>query len=126
MDRFLWVCLGGAAGAGARFLATSWLAPRLGDSTWWATFAVNVTGSFVVAALLESGLRGGWLSPRLSAVLVIGVLGGFTTYSAFNQEMVSLLARRSYGACALYGAATLATCLAAGGLGILASRLVRP
>ena len=80
------VCLGGALGAGARYALTS--APS-GDaaSVFWATAAVNVFGSLLLGVV--AGALGDW-HPRWRALLGPGVLGGFTTYSAFAVQIGSL------------------------------------
>ena len=91
MPLFL-VMLGGALGAGARFLvgraALGWAGPDLP----WGTFAVNLLGGFamgLLAGLLaRHGAGEGW---RLFGG--VGVLGGFTTFSAFSLELVTMAER---------------------------------
>ena len=122
MERLLWVCLGGAAGSGARYLLTSWVNERAGSGFPWGTLCVNVSGSFLLGAIVQHASTSGSLSPTAQATWTIGVLGGFTTYSAFNQET---LTRLQQGAWALAGANLLATvvgCLVAGLLGQAAAR----
>ena len=77
------VALGGAAGSMLRFGISTWLPTK---EFPWATLAVNLLGSFVIGALmLPSGLDHG---PRL--LLVVGLLGGFTTLSSFSFETIDL------------------------------------
>ncbi len=87
------VTVGGAVGVGLRMAMSSWLATRLGETFPWGTFAVNVSGCFVIG--LFSGLTGPdgiWLlSPLARQVVMVGILGGFTTYSSFSLQTVSLL-----------------------------------
>jgi CrcB protein len=118
---FLAVCLGGAAGTGARHLVNLGAARVLGLGFPYGTLAVNVAGSFLLAVLAETALRGA-VSPQLRAVLGAGVLGGFTTYSSFNQEVVQGIGRGAWGFAAGYGALTLVGCLAAGLAGTWAAR----
>src|SRR5262245_33557803 len=91
MSRFLLVCLGGAAGTGARYLIAL-AAPRvLGAAFPWATLIVNVSGSFLLGAIVHVGVTRSALSPTLRLVLTTGVMGGFTTYSTFNQETLEFV-----------------------------------
>jgi fluoride exporter len=117
MTRFLLVCLGGAIGSGARYLvalATVSAAFPLG------TLIVNVVGSFAIAMVME-------LVPGsdLRLFLATGILGGFTTYSAFNQETLTMMRNGAGGSAAANVLATLLGCLAAGFLGIVAARAFR-
>lgn len=83
----LWLVMaGGALGAGGRHLAGAWLLRQFGDGMPWGTLAVNLVGSLLAGFLLV------WLEDRGSgalyarAFLVVGVLGGLTTYSALMLE----------------------------------------
>jgi CrcB protein len=118
---FLAICAAGAAGSGARHLV------QLGSARWLVpafplgTLTVNVVGSFLIAAVAELALRGS-LSPEARAVLATGFLGGFTTYSAFNHELVAGFQRGAWLWSAGYGALTVAGCLAAGAAGVWLGR----
>lgn len=80
------VMAGGALGAGLRYLIGSWLLRQLGTGVPWGTLAVNLVGSLAAGFLLV------WLEGRgpsalyLRAFLIVGVLGGLTTYSALMIE----------------------------------------
>lgn len=125
MDRLLWVMLGGALGSGARYLIVAGIQRWLGSALPWGTFAVNVTGSFLLGVLLPVGLRGTTLSPTAVIALSVGVLGGFTTYSSFSVETLALLQQGSHAAAFANVAGTLVVCLAASWLGVqLGARLV--
>ncbi|MBE5314325.1 MAG: CrcB family protein [Xanthomonadales bacterium] len=80
---------GGALGAGARFLIGAWLLRQLGAGFPWGTFAVNVLGSFG-AGLLLVWLQKPEASPWLRPLLMTGVLGGLTTYSALMVDCLLL------------------------------------
>ena len=86
------VMAGGALGAGARHLLGGWLLRELGTGLPWGTLAVNLLGSFLAGFVVV------WLEGRgegalaLRAFLVVGLLGGFTTYSALMLECL-LMAR---------------------------------
>jgi CrcB protein len=124
VTRFLWVCLGGAVGTGARYLLTGWTLTTFGTRFPWGTFAVNVIGSFLAGALMQMGAATALESPTLRFALTVGVLGGFTTYSAFNQETIRFLHDGSWPLALGNVAATLISCLAAGLAGVAAGRWI--
>jgi CrcB protein len=102
----LYVALGGGFGAWLRYLAGRATLAAIGPVTAaafpWATLMVNVSGSFVM------GLLAGWLARHGSGgegtrlLLGVGVLGGFTTFSAFSLEIVNLAERGNLGLSATY------------------------
>lgn len=124
MGRFLWICLGGALGTGARYLLSGWLARLAGPGFPYGTLAVNVIGSFLLGLLMQVSLSTETFSPTVRLTLTTGVMGGFTTYSTFNYETLRLVQEGSW----LLGAAnlgiTVASCLAAGLLGVFAGRFL--
>jgi len=124
VSRLLLVCLGGAAGSGARYLVGVGLGRWLGTGFPWGTLAVNILGSFLLGAVMELGLRFGAIPADLRLFLATGVMGGFTTYSSFNYELLGYAERGAWAAGALYLGTTVAGCLAAGLLGIAAARLL--
>lgn len=101
MTAALLVGLGGAAGSILRHLVTTVAIATLGAGFPWGTLAVNVAGSAAIGALSSLGLQH---QERL--LLVTGLLGGFTTFSAFSLETAHLWARAPWLA-ALYVAASL-------------------
>jgi CrcB protein len=93
MKLLLLACAGGAIGAGARFLVGVGAARWLGTLLPWGTLIVNVAGSFlmgVVVAMIASRFAG---SVELRTFLATGVLGGFTTFSAFSLDFYALAGR---------------------------------
>jgi CrcB protein len=124
MGRFLWICLGGAAGTGARYLLSGWLLRALGPGFPWGTLAVNFLGSFLLGLLMQIAIATALLSPTLRLTLTTGVMGGFTTYSTFNYETLQYLQQNEWLAAGTNVAATLLVCLAAGALGVLTGRLL--
>lgn len=124
MARFLWICLGGAAGTGARYLLSGWLLRVAGPGFPWETLAVNALGSFLLGLLMQVALTTALFSPTVRLTLASGVLGGFTTYSTFNYETLQYIQQGRW----LLGLAnvgiTVAACLAAGVLGIFAGRFL--
>jgi len=121
--KLVWVCLGGAIGSGARFLVTTWSVGRYGAAFPYGTLAVNVAGSFLLALLFQLSQRASFLGPTVQVALGAGFLGGFTTYSSFNLELVQYVQNGQSRLAALYGAATLVGCLGAGFVGMHLGRL---
>jgi CrcB protein len=124
VTRFFLVCLGGAAGSGARYLVAIGLGRWLGAGFPWGTLAVNLSGSFLIGVVLELGFSYGAMAPDLRLFLATGVLGGFTTYSSFNYEVLGYLQRGAWAIGGLYLGVTLGGCLVAGLLGLVAARLL--
>ena len=124
MARFLWICLGGAAGTGARYLLSGWLLRTAGPGFPWGTLAVNVLGSFLLGLIMQVSLTTGLIPPTLRLTLTTGVMGGFTTYSTFNYETLQYLRQNEWLAAFSNVAATLLVCLAAGILGVLGGKLL--
>lgn len=124
MDRLLWICLGGAAGTGARYLLAGWMLSALGPAFPYGTLAVNAIGSFLLGLLMQVGLATEWMSPTLRLALTTGVMGGFTTYSTFSYETLKLVEDRALGMAALNVCVTVIGCLAAAFLGMAAGRWI--
>lgn len=91
MERFLWICVGGAAGTGARYLLSGWAQKLLGGAFPYGTLAVNLLGSFLLAALVHITVTTEWVSPTVRMAITTGAMGGFTTYSTFSYETMSTL-----------------------------------
>jgi fluoride exporter len=91
----MWVALGGAIGAAARYGVNVWTPRLFGNDFPWSTFLVNVIGCLVmgvVAALAVTKLA---MPDSLKLFLTTGILGGFTTFSAFALDFVVLFERKS-------------------------------
>jgi CrcB protein len=112
---YLLAMFGSALGGGARLYVSTLVSRGLGTNFPWGTLAVNVAGCLLV------GVFGAMFAPPgrihdlqdLRVFLVVGVLGGFTTFSAFSLEALLLVQRGQAAAGAGYVAASLAGCLAA-------------
>jgi CrcB protein len=123
MERFLWICLGGAVGTGTRYLIAVWSVQRLGSALPYGTLIVNLIGCFVISAFMHAALTLAW-SPTVRAGISIGVLGGLTTYSSFNYETMRLVEDGAPARAVLNLAITVVGGLAAGWLGLIAAREV--
>lgn len=94
--------VGGAIGAGARHLVNVGFSRWLGPSFPWSTLFVNVAGSLIMGVLIEAlALRFNG-SIELRTFLATGILGGFTTFSAFSMDTVNLMQRGDMSSAALY------------------------
>lgn len=108
------VAIGGAAGSVLRYAAGLWCAQWFGAALPWGTLAVNVIGSAIIGLLGGLILGGLQLSPEMRVFLITGILGGFTTFSAFSLDVGTLFLRSP-----TLGAGYLALTLV-GGLGAFA------
>lgn len=119
LNPYLQVAIGGAIGSVARYSVYR-LMPMGGSGFPWATLGVNVVGSFlmgILAALLTARLGDG-----MAPLLATGLLGGFTTFSAFSLDVVTLWERGQATAAAGYVLASLALCLVAVAAGLAVAR----
>jgi CrcB protein len=122
MKEFLLVCLAGAVGTGARFALSTGIGTLLGTQFPYGTILVNVLGSFAIAAVAYASTVSDLITPAVRLILTTGFLGGFTTYSAFNQETVMCLQQQLWGRAALNVVVTMVTCLIAGFGGLVVAR----
>ncbi len=119
------VAIGGAIGAAARYqvglLTIRWFGPEAQFP--WGTLTVNVIGSLIMGALLGWFARGGGDSENLRVFLIAGLMGGFTTFSAFSAELVTMV-HRGQGLLALgYGSASVIAGMAAFLIGLIAMQM---
>ncbi|MDD5262885.1 MAG: fluoride efflux transporter CrcB [Methylacidiphilales bacterium] len=120
------VVLGGGIGAGLRFALSSYIAVRYGESFPLGTLVINVTGSFVIGLLASlSDVEGRMLlSPYAREFLMIGVLGGYTTFSSFSLQTLNLARDGEWLYAGLNAMLSLALCLAAVWLGHVLAQLI--
>jgi CrcB protein len=112
LETTLWIALGGALGSVSRF----WLAVAfnavLSSSFPWATVAANITGCFLIGVVAATSM-----SPLMRQFLMVGVLGGYTTFSAFSLQTVMLVQGGEWPKAAANVLASVILCLAAVWLG---------
>lgn len=113
MNMLIPVALGGAVGASARYLFAQQALRLFGPDFPWGTLGVNVIGSFLIGVIVEASALKLNLSPEMRAFLVTGVMGGFTTYSAYSLEIANLMEKKQMAYAALYAFGTLGLCIAA-------------
>lgn len=122
MTRLLLVCLGGAAGSGARYLVSIGAIALFGIRFPYGTLIANVVGSFLAAFVMYVSTATETISPEMRLLLATGVLGGFTTYSTFNTETLGYFRDGAWGLATLNAALTLSGCFAAGMAGFAVAR----
>ncbi len=86
MSQYLLVALGAAAGGLARYIIGTAIMQRFGGRFPLGTLAINVTGCFLIGVLMTMIAERGTLNPKWQPLLVVGVLGGYTTFSSFGWE----------------------------------------
>ena len=106
------VAIGGAVGAVLRYLVGVWTLGNIGSGLPFGTWSVNIAGG------LAMGLLAGWLTREggngvdggdaLRLLLGVGVLGGFTTFSAFSLEVFTMITRNEIGLAAAYAVSSVA------------------
>ena len=92
MLMYLWVAIGGAFGSVGRFWLSGLIANRFGGTFPWGTIIVNVTGCLVIGFFNTlTGTEGRWLvSPAARTFFMIGICGGYTTFSSFSLQTLNL------------------------------------
>jgi CrcB protein len=125
MHTLLYVGLGGALGAVGRYLVGVQAGRTFGVAWPYGTLAVNVMGGLLMG-LLAGVLahKGGADQERWRLLLGVGVLGGFTTFSAFSLELALMLERREYAGAGLYATVSVAASTAALVAGLMLARRV--
>jgi CrcB protein len=122
MGTVIAIALGGALGAVGRYALSSQITQWMGPGSPWGILVVNIAGCFALGVLVEFGALTLNLSPEMRAFLVTGVLGGFTTFSAFALDSAVMIERGDWTAAALYIAASVLGSIAVLFLGLVVVR----
>ncbi len=122
LEKTLTIGLGGFLGANARYWLGGWVAEKLGAHFPYATFLINVSGSFVLGLFMTLTPYFGW-NPRWQWGFAIGFLGAYTTFSTYEYESLRMLSEGSafYAFVNLFG--SLAAGLMAAWAGVVVGRL---
>jgi len=120
--RLLAIAGGGAAGAVARYWVSGRVYQWLGTDFPWGTLVVNVAGSFLIGLLATVLLERLPLDVEWRALLIIGFLGAFTTFSTFSWETLALIEQAQYAKAVGNALVSVVACLAATWLGVVAGR----
>jgi CrcB protein len=127
MKLYAAILLGGALGSAARFAMATWIDEKAVAAFPWGTFAVNILGSLVI------GLMAGLSGPNSSLAMpvpenfrifvMVGLCGGFTTFSSFSLQTVHLLETGQWPLAAAYAVLSVLLCLlaTAGGMALIAA-----
>ena len=124
MTRLLIVAAGGALGAVARYGVGAWAIRLFPAAVWpWGTLAVNVVGGLLMGVLAGwLAFRGGAHGESIRLFAAVGVLGGFTTFSAFSLETALMIERRQLAMAGGYVAASVALSVLALFIGLMLAR----
>ncbi|RIH91389.1 putative fluoride ion transporter CrcB [Meiothermus granaticius NBRC 107808] len=98
--------LGGAIGSGLRYGLGTGIQSLIGPDFPWSTLLINVSGSFLIGMVIRLNLEGG-LSAEARLFLAMGVLGGYTTFSSFSYETLTLLQRGEWFGALAYALGSL-------------------
>jgi CrcB protein len=93
---FIFISIGAALGANARYWMANWFAERWGGGYPWGTLFINVTGSLLIGLLVTLLGQRLLADPAYRLLLITGFLGAYTTFSTFSYETVALLQAGSY------------------------------
>jgi CrcB protein len=125
MNKFLLVAVGGAAGSVARYALGGQTLRWFGPGWPYGTFAANLIGGLLIGLLAGYlAYRGGADQERLRLLLQVGVLGGFTTFSAYSLETALMIERKAYGVAAGYAVASVVLAVTAVFAGLMLARKV--
>jgi CrcB protein len=116
LSSVLWVALGGGLGAVARLLVATWLATP--GRFPWATLFINIAGSLGIGLLFGYAQGHAWFEQWGRYLLMTGLLGGFTTFSAFSLETVALVHAGRPMAAGAYVIASIVLCIGAAWIGL--------
>jgi len=115
------VAIGAALGGLARFYLADVIQHRAGIDFPAGTLVINITGSFLIGFFLRYALQSAVIGPEMRIFLTTGFCGGYTTFSTFSYETITLLQDGEYGRASLYVGTSVAFALAATILGIAAA-----
>lgn len=125
---YWWVALGGAMGTVGRFWLSGWVAQKFGPTFPVGTLLINVSGSFVIGLFATvTGPEGGYLvNPTFRTFFMIGICGGYTTFSSFSLQTLNLAQDGEWLYAGLNCVLSLVLCLVAVWLGHVSGLFFNP
>jgi fluoride exporter len=119
----LWyIAAGSAIGGVGRYLLGGMVQRWAGTTFPVGTLLINITGSFLIGAIIRVAVDSAWISPEVRAFLTIGICGGYTTFSTFSYETAVLIEDGEWGRATLYIGASVLLSLLATFAGFMAAR----
>jgi CrcB protein len=112
---YLWIAIGSALGGMSRFALGTWIVSRYGTTLPWGTLVINIIGSGLIGLFATTVKPTPWRQ-----FLMVGICGGFTTFSSFSLETLYLMREGHPGRACAYIALSVLVCLAAVWAGHLA------
>lgn len=126
MTMYIWVALGGAIGTVCRYWLSGVVARHVGETFPWGTLAINVTGSFIIGffAILSGPDGRLYVGSVARQFVLIGVCGGYTTFSSFSFQTLNLINDGEWGRAGANVALSVALCLLAVWAGFASASLI--
>jgi len=124
MKNYLFVFLGGGIGSSARYWLSGFVYRIVSPDFPYGNLLVNVLGCFLIGILMTSFDERFFVAPSLRIFLTIGILGGFTTFSSFSYETISLFRDQEIFLGIVNILTTVVGCLAATYLGTVVGKLI--
>ena len=115
------VATGGALGAVLRYLLTN-ISKTLFESSIYGTFSVNIIGSFLIGYFITSDIGNNFSENFIKLFFIIGLLGSFTTFSAFSYEVIDLIKSKNYITSFLYIIISIFICIMSAYIGTLLNK----
>jgi CrcB protein len=120
MGAMLWVVLGSALGGMARYWLSGAVGRTVGETFPWGTMAVNVSGALAIGIVAALAAGGGWAAGEQGwPLVVIGLLGSYTTVSSFSLQTLALARDGEWRRAAANVALSVVLCLSAAAVGLL-------
>jgi CrcB protein len=125
---YLWIAVGGALGSMARFWLAAFVAARLGPQFPWGTILINILGSFIIGFFATFTGPGGRIVASFDAraFVMVGICGGFTTFSAFSLQTLDLARANHWAQAGANILLSVVICLLAVWLGHLLATVLNP
>ncbi len=119
----LYIAVGGALGAVARYLLSTWIYSRVEQIYPFGTFAVNMLGCFLLGLIFKLILEKSIMSSELRLMITVGIIGAFTAFSTFSLETLTLFRENNITTALLYVGASIVVGLLAVWLGVVTANV---